>query len=129
MNENINTQSENEILKSELANYRTNLLNNPKKWFIEQIKYSMIVGRRFLRVTYLESTQFKKLWFPSISRKKIKPNDVLYYDKNANILITDSKCRENIDFIKELGLSWCVGMDWDDSLFSIQRYTLNVICF
>jgi hypothetical protein len=127
MNE--NTQSENEILKSELVNYRTNLLHNPKKWFIEQIKYNIVVGRRILRVTYLDSSQFKKLWFPLISSKKIKPDEIPYYDKNANILITDNKCRKNIDFIKELGLSWCVGLEWDDSLFSIQRNTLNVICF
>lgn len=127
--EKIEDDSSTNVLKSELIEYRQNLLSDPRHWFIEQVKHCILTGRRFLRVTFLDSNQYKKFSFPCISFKKIKPTDVPYYDENINILITDNKCRKNIDFIKEVGLSWCVGLEWDDSLFSIQRYTLNVICF
>lgn len=123
----INNSTEN--LKAELLEFRSMMMNNPKKWFLEQVKFCITAGRKFLRIGFLESHQYKKLKFPCFSFKKIKPEDLSYYDENTNILIIDEKCRKNIDFIKELGLEWRVGVEWDESIFSIQRYTLYAVCF
>lgn len=127
--ENNNSNNTTDNLKTEIHEFRSMMMNNPKKWFLEQLKHCIIAGRKYLRISFLEANQYKKLKFPCFSHKKINVNDLPYYDENANILVTDEKCRENIKFIKALGLEWCVGMEWDESLFSIQRYTLNVVCF
>lgn len=115
----------NSDLKNEIMQYKRYLSDNPDRWFVDQVKHSMLTGKRYFKLSNLNSKQCKKMWFP----KKINKHDLPYYDKNTNILVIEKQCRKNIDFIKTLNLGWCAGIEWDNSLFSVRRYTLNIVCF
>ena len=112
-----------------LKKFYIDLRSDWKHWALLQIKQAMITGKNNLAICQLHSKMYKRAKHLFNFWKPIPLSDMAYYDKYTNIIITNTRSREIIDYVRSLGLQWFIGVDYDDNLLSGQVLKLYITCY
>lgn len=113
----------------QLKKFYIDLRSDWKHWALLQIKQAMITGKNNLAVCRLHSKMYKRAKHLFNFWKPIPLSDVPYYDRYTNIIITNTRSREIIDYVRSLGLQWFIDVDYDDNLLSGQVLKLYITCY
>lgn len=102
------TQVSNQHLeyRQHLQQFGTYLKSDWKRWSIMQIKQAMIQGKITMHLFNMKKKDYKKAKNVLNFWKPIPEEDIKYYHKKSNLIITNAWLRSVIDYLEDIGVGW-----------------------
>ena len=92
--------------RQHLEDFGKYLKNDWKRWSIMQIKQAMIQGQNSMYLFNMGKKDWKKAKNISNFWKPIPEEDLKYYHKQTNVIVTSGWLRTVIDYLGDIDIEW-----------------------
>jgi hypothetical protein len=92
--------------RQHLEDFGKYLKSDWKRWSVMQIKQAMVQGKNTMYLFSMKGKDWKKAKNILNFWKDIPENDLKYYHKETNVIITNEWLRTVIDYLSAIGMEW-----------------------